>query len=70
MSKLKAAVKAGKLANGFERGKGRVVHIVNSGESLCGQRPAISWSERDWKETSCKKCIDQFLKEKFFKKEE
>lgn len=68
-SKYSGAVKAGKLANGLERGKGKVVHIIDSryvgvwGYSLCGERPAIAWSERELTAATCPKCIRQLRKE-------
>lgn len=56
--KYMGAVKAGKLANGLELDKGRVVHIVESGEALCRTKPpANQWSERDLKDATCPKCI-------------
>lgn len=60
---LKKVVKAGALANGAERGKGRVVHLVDSVHpymelALCGAVPAIQWSIRDdAEEVTCKKCL-------------
>jgi hypothetical protein len=42
--------RAGKLANGWERGKGSIYHAVErhaglyGGSALCGVRPAISWT--------------------------
>jgi hypothetical protein len=42
--------RAGKLANGWERGKGSITHAVPQeralygGSALCGIRPAISWT--------------------------
>jgi hypothetical protein len=61
---MKKVVKAGKLANGFELGKGKIVHLVDSDkeidlycrDSLCGERPAISWTEVDC-EVTCSKCL-------------
>jgi hypothetical protein len=70
--KFTPAVKAGPLANGFERGKGRVVHAINLQydgtfdglvASLCGDRPAICWSERYDAEITCKKCLKKLNKE-------
>ena len=58
---MKAYVKAGRLVNGWERGKGTVVHAVseNSAESVCGQRPAIAWAERELHQINCAKCMDK-----------
>lgn len=58
---MKAAVKAGKLSNGLENDKGKVVHFVEdlgmNTRSLCGTRPANQWSERELLEVNCEKCI-------------
>jgi len=59
---MKTMVKAGKLANGAERGKGKIVHLVpdeNSYayKSLCGEVPAIQWSDRPDLNVTCKKCL-------------
>lgn len=54
-------IKAGKLANGMERGKGSIVHLSESsycGPALCGASPAISWCLRPEKEITCKKCLN------------
>lgn len=67
--KYRGAVKAGKLANGLEKGKGTIIHIIEAkyigiwGYSLCGQKPAISWIEKDIKAVTCSKCIKQLEKE-------
>jgi hypothetical protein len=59
---MKYGVKAGKLASGAERGKGSVVHAIDTDsdlylqEALCGARPKIQWSERGG-QTTCSKCI-------------
>lgn len=56
-------VKAGKLANGAERGKGSIIHYSEYdyiGPSLCGVSPKISWSLRENKEVTCKKCLKLF----------
>jgi hypothetical protein len=53
-------IKAGKLANGFERGKGSIVHLSKSsyyGPALCGAVPAIQWIERNEREVTCAKCL-------------
>lgn len=53
-------VKAGKLANGAERGKGLIVHLSESnycGLALCGTSPRIQWSVRSESEVNCKKCL-------------
>jgi len=53
-------VKAGKLANGAEKGKGLIVHLSEYsyyGPALCGAIPAIQWNERPEKEVTCKKCL-------------
>lgn len=53
-------VKAGRLANGAERGKGRIVHWSESdylGRALCGAQPRIQWSVQESdKEVTCVKC--------------
>lgn len=59
---MKKVIKAGKLANGFERGKGKIVHLVFDegiyyGPSLCGEVAAIQFIEVIDKEVTCKKCI-------------
>lgn len=52
-------VKAGKLANGFERGKGIVAHLVEkdsyAGASLCGEKPAVQWTTSE-NPKYCLKC--------------
>lgn len=63
MRTIKAGVKAGRLANGMERGKGRVVHAVDGQYSLCGQLPANQWSERELSEITCPRCIRLMRKE-------
>lgn len=53
-------IKAGKLANGAEKGKGSIVHLSESdycGPALCGATPKIQWVARPEKEVSCTKCI-------------
>lgn len=61
--RYKSAIKAGKLANGEERGKGSVVHLVSEDSlyygtaAMCGERPAITWSERENLSVTCKKCL-------------
>ncbi len=66
--KYKNAIKAGKLANGWERGKGSVVHLVPEqyvycgGTAACGERPAIAWSEREDLVVTCKKCLKAVTK--------
>lgn len=60
----KGAVKAGKLANGYERDKGKIVHIVESGDALCGTpRPKNQWSYRELGEATCPKCIKKLIQE-------
>lgn len=55
--------KAGALRNGNERGQGTVWHIVKAddaycGPALCGQQPAIQWTDGDaGKVASCPTCI-------------
>jgi hypothetical protein len=65
--KMKAAAKAGKLANGLELGKGKIIHAVENtsynSESICGTKPAIAWSERELTEINCPKCIKQMRRE-------
>ena len=57
--------KAGKLANGAERGRGTVFHVVefsgrypNTERALCGARPKIQWGTigRDRQEPTCPRC--------------
>jgi hypothetical protein len=51
--------KAGKLANGFEIGKGSIIHLNYSGNeyvSLCGEKAAITFVETD-RDVTCKKCL-------------
>lgn len=63
---MKTAVKAGKLANGWERGKGRVVHLIDTKKdlymqkALCGEQPAIQWTEREDAQPTCSKCLKHF----------
>lgn len=57
------AVKAGKLTNGLERGKGSVVHIIEAqyaglwATALCKATPSVAWTERDLAQVTCPKCI-------------
>jgi hypothetical protein len=68
MIKLYRGVKAGKLADGWEKGKGQVVHLIQQDffpydpvEAICGDRPSISWSERDNDtKVTCKKCLKKW----------
>lgn len=60
---MKRLIKAGKLANGFERGKGQVVHLVPDGASycgnaVCGSRPAVQWTDAGHALVTCKKCLE------------
>lgn len=56
--------KAGKLANGWERGKGTIIHVVEADpehhlimqEALCGAQPKIQWTEVDSPKDLCPKC--------------
>ena len=61
--KYKAGVKAGKLANGLELGKGKVVHVLDGQYSLCGQTAARAWAERELADVTCAKCIKKLRKE-------
>lgn len=63
---MKAAIKAGKLANGFERGKGTVVHAIESDlpYSVCGTRPANQWIQRDDLVVNCKRCLKKLNKDR------
>ena len=59
-------VKAGKLANGAERGKGRIIHLVDSDHpylepALCGEVPKIQWSTIEDNRVSCSKCVIKML---------
>ena len=58
---MKSVVKAGTLANGFERKRGIVVHVVDSEKpylewSLCKVRPKNQWSVVA-DEVNCPKCL-------------
>jgi hypothetical protein len=64
--KIFKAKKAGKLANGWERGKGKTIHAVASDyepvlphiEALCGTKPKISWAPlHDDSGVTCPKCL-------------
>lgn len=63
------AVKAGRLANGFERGKGSIVHIIEAqyaglwAHALCNATPSIAWTERELAHATCPKCIARLGKE-------
>lgn len=57
--------KAGRLANGAERGRGSVLHVVEfSGRhpsverALCGERPKVQWAvvNRETHPPTCPKC--------------
>lgn len=61
--KYRAAVKAGKLANVLELGKGKVVHVLDGQYSLCGQTAARAWAEREMNEVTCVKCVKKLRKE-------
>ncbi len=55
---------AGRLANGFERDAGRVVHVLENygGHALCGAKPgprSAGWSEHDEDLPTCKRCISK-----------
>lgn len=57
-----SATKAGKLANGFERGKGTIVHAVQSvapyvERALCGSAPKVQWIAREGASVTCQKCL-------------
>lgn len=62
---LVSVVKAGKLSNGFERDKGKVIHLVEVPslgsaylqKALCGAQPSIQWSEREGQPATCPKCL-------------
>ena len=60
--KIIPATKAGKLANGFERGKGTIVHAVQSlapyvERALCGSAPKVQWIAREGASVTCQKCL-------------
>jgi hypothetical protein len=53
----KTVIKAGRLSNGFELGKGKVVHLAdNDYIALCGSKPAITFTEVS-RDISCAKCL-------------
>lgn len=61
---LRGGVKAGRLRNGLEKGKGKVVHAVETTRdflymeaSLCGQMPSVHWSQRKLEDVTCPKCL-------------
>lgn len=59
---MKTMVKNGRLANGYERGKGGLVHAVDddnsyAGKALCGTAPSVSWSDRPNLKVTCSKCL-------------
>jgi hypothetical protein len=64
---VRFGVKAGKLSNGYERGKGQIIHAIECSidsyldmqYALCGDRPKILWAEREVtkNEVTCKKCL-------------
>lgn len=64
---MKAVKKAGRLANGAERGKGTIVHLAEdsnaafSGSSLCGQRPSNCWVTVENPQSICKKCLNKVI---------
>lgn len=63
--------KAGRCANGFERGRGVIIHYLNATEkqidsgafwlkALCGTetgRRSVGWTQRPESEVTCKKCL-------------
>lgn len=54
--------KAGPLRNGAELNKGTVIHAVPAdqtycGPALCGQQPAIQWSDCAGREVTCPRCL-------------
>ena len=57
--------KSGRLANGAERDKGRVVHFGETGfcKALCGAKPAIrsamGFIETDL-EVNCERCLKKY----------
>lgn len=60
---LTRATMAGPLRNGYERGGGSVVHLIENpkgkdhydlGAALCGKSPKITWS--DWAPDQLKIC--------------
>jgi hypothetical protein len=65
MEKIWKTRKAGKLANGWERGKGKPVHAVISedepdyfNKAVCGLNPKISWTILDdTAEVTCPQCL-------------
>ncbi len=59
---MKAGVKAGKLANGFERDRGKVIHAlptnfeIYDGPAVCGAQPKITWNYKLQYQINCPKC--------------
>ena len=60
---MKKAIKSGRLSNGLELGKGRIVHLVREygfGQSVCGAKPgtksALGFIETEMP-LNCPKCI-------------
>lgn len=58
---MKKLVKSGKLANGYERDKGRVAHFVPDGNTyagpaLCGTAPSNQWVEVKDFSRDCPRC--------------
>lgn len=52
--------KAGRLANGYESGKGSILHLTDSpyaGRALCGVAPQIQWIECPDSSVTCEKCL-------------
>lgn len=53
---------AGRCSNGYERGKGNLVHMVREGkgEALCGAEPghrSVGWSSTPRQQATCPKCL-------------
>jgi len=51
--------KTGRLANGFEGGRGSLYHAVISSTALCGTEPGrlSSWSVYEGEKVTCGKCL-------------
>lgn len=63
------AMLTGRCANGYERGKGSVIHAVQSGDSshkaLCGRKHgarSAGWSVRFGAQLTCPRCQRAVLK--------
>jgi hypothetical protein len=66
MSAFRTMKKAGPLRNGAERGKGTILHSAaiqaDGRAALCGQQPAIMWSDCEGREVSFPRCLKKLEK--------